>query len=193
MASSFRVLNSFTGIPSHPLALFIVMLSKAHLTSLFQVSRGSKNKNVICTAWEGNATESNSFPLFHSSTAQQWCTACLLCTKPKPKQTQTCLLEMVSTHKHERKTATFQNGSKEKSAHTLFHTFLWRRKRHPLQCSCLESPTDREAWWAPVRGVAKSDTTEWPHTHTYSCIFKIFLSCSCIFVLLWKMVWKVTH
>ena len=31
-ASSFRVRNSSTGIPSHPLALFIVMLSKAHLT-----------------------------------------------------------------------------------------------------------------------------------------------------------------
>ena len=32
-ASSFRIWNSSTGIPSSPLALFIVMLSKAHLTS----------------------------------------------------------------------------------------------------------------------------------------------------------------
>ena len=32
-ASSFRIWNSSTGIPSPPLALFIVMLSKAHLTS----------------------------------------------------------------------------------------------------------------------------------------------------------------
>ena len=32
-ASSFRIWNSATGIPSPPLALFIVMLSKAHLTS----------------------------------------------------------------------------------------------------------------------------------------------------------------
>ena len=32
-ASSFRIWNSSTGIPSHPLALFIVMLFKAHLTS----------------------------------------------------------------------------------------------------------------------------------------------------------------
>ena len=32
-ASSFRIWNSSTGIPSHPLALFVVMLSKAHLTS----------------------------------------------------------------------------------------------------------------------------------------------------------------
>ena len=33
-ASSFRIWNSSTEIPSPPLALFIVMFSKAHLTSL---------------------------------------------------------------------------------------------------------------------------------------------------------------
>ena len=37
-ASSFRIWNSSTGIPSHPLALFIVMLPKAHLTSHFRMS-----------------------------------------------------------------------------------------------------------------------------------------------------------
>ena len=26
----------------------------------------------------------------------------------------------------------------------------------PLQCSCLENPRDREAWWAPVYGVTQS-------------------------------------
>ena len=30
----------------------------------------------------------------------------------------------------------------------------------PLQYSCLENPTEREPWWAIVRGVAESDTTE---------------------------------
>ena len=29
---------------------------------------------------------------------------------------------------------------------------------NPLQDSCLENPMDREAWWATVHGVAKSQT-----------------------------------
>ena len=29
---------------------------------------------------------------------------------------------------------------------------------YPLQCSCLENPMDRGAWWATVHGVAKSQT-----------------------------------
>ena len=29
---------------------------------------------------------------------------------------------------------------------------------NPLQCSCLENPRDREAWWAAVYGVIQSQT-----------------------------------
>ena len=29
---------------------------------------------------------------------------------------------------------------------------------NPLQCSCLENPRDREAWWAAVYEVAQSQT-----------------------------------
>ena len=36
--SSFRIWNSSTGIPSPPLGLFVVMLSKAHLTSHSRMS-----------------------------------------------------------------------------------------------------------------------------------------------------------
>ena len=47
-ASSFRIWNSSTGIPSSPLALFVVMLSKAHLTSC---SRMSGSRSVITPSW----------------------------------------------------------------------------------------------------------------------------------------------
>ena len=47
-ASSFRIWNSSTGIPSPPLALFLVMLSKAYLTSH---SRMSGSRWVITPLW----------------------------------------------------------------------------------------------------------------------------------------------
>ena len=47
-ASSFRIWNSSTGIPSPPLALLIVMLPKAHLTSH---SRMSGSRWVITPLW----------------------------------------------------------------------------------------------------------------------------------------------
>ena len=47
-SSSFRISNSSTGIPSPPVALFIVMLSKAHLTSH---SRMSGSSSVITPSW----------------------------------------------------------------------------------------------------------------------------------------------
>ena len=47
-ASSFRIWNSSTGFPSAPLTLFVVMLSKAHLTSH---SRLSGSRWVISPSW----------------------------------------------------------------------------------------------------------------------------------------------
>ena len=47
-ASSFKIWNSSTRIPSPPLALFIVMLPKAHLTSH---SRMSGSRWVITPSW----------------------------------------------------------------------------------------------------------------------------------------------
>ena len=46
--SSFRIWNSSVGIPASPLALFIVMLPKAHLTSH---SRMSGSRWVIIPLW----------------------------------------------------------------------------------------------------------------------------------------------
>ena len=39
---------------------------------------------------------------------------------------------------------------------------------NPLQCSCLENPMDREAWWATVHRVAKS-WTQLKQLSTHSC------------------------
>ena len=59
-ASSSRIWNSSTGIPSPPLALFIVMLSKAWLTSHSRMS-GCEwshhhnclgHENLFCTVWK---------------------------------------------------------------------------------------------------------------------------------------------
>ena len=46
-ASSFRIWNSSTGIPSPPLALFVVMLPKAHLT----LHSGMSTRWVITPLW----------------------------------------------------------------------------------------------------------------------------------------------
>ena len=35
---------------------------------------------------------------------------------------------------------------------------IGERNGNPLQCSCLENPRDRGAWWAAVYGVAQSRT-----------------------------------
>ena len=43
---------------------------------------------------------------------------------------------------------------------------------NPLQYSCLENSMDRQAWWATVHVVTRSDTTEHAHTgvHNYTVI-----------------------
>ena len=44
---------------------------------------------------------------------------------------------------------------------------------NPLQYSCLDNPMDREAWWATVLWVAKSQTQlKWLSRHASSCVEK---------------------
>ena len=71
-ASSFRIWNTST-IPSHPPALFIVTLPKAHLTSY---SKMSGSRWVITLLW---LCESLRFFLYSSSASQvaQWYRICL--------------------------------------------------------------------------------------------------------------------
>ena len=40
----------------------------------------------------------------------------------------------------------------------LYLTSLGEGNGNPLQCSCLENPRDRGAWWAAIYGVAQSQT-----------------------------------
>ena len=45
---------------------------------------------------------------------------------------------------------------------------------NPLQCSCLENPMDRGAWWATVHGVTEADTVEaTEHACTQDLIIKL--------------------
>ena len=61
-ASSFRIWNCSTGIPSPPLALFLVMLlSKAHLTSH---SRMSGSRWVITPSWLSGSWRSFLYSFF---------------------------------------------------------------------------------------------------------------------------------
>ena len=41
---------------------------------------------------------------------------------------------------------------------SLFTFMHWKGNGNPLQCSCLENPRDRGAWWAAVYGVTHSRT-----------------------------------
>ena len=41
---------------------------------------------------------------------------------------------------------------------SLFTSCIGEGNGNPLQCSCLENPRDRGAWWAAVCGVAQSRT-----------------------------------
>ena len=52
-ASSFRIWNSLTGIPSPPLTLFVVMLLKAHL-ALHSVGRQDSDKKKQVENWSEN-------------------------------------------------------------------------------------------------------------------------------------------
>ena len=67
---------------------------------------------------------------------------------------------------------------------------------NPLQCSCLENPRDKGAWWAAVFGVAQSWTwLKWLSSssskhHLYYPLFTIFFKITVCFFL--KKYWKKT-
>ena len=48
--------------------------------------------------------------------------------------------------------------SQTKRKRLTMHASIGEGNGNPLQCSCLDNPRDREAWWAAVYGVAQSRT-----------------------------------
>ena len=60
---------------------------------------------------------------------------------------------------------------------------------NPLQYSCLENPMDGGAWWAPVHGVAKSQTrlSDFTFTFHFYALEKEMATHSSI--LAWRIPW----
>ena len=66
--------------------------------------------------------------------------------------------------------------------HQLLSSILREGNGNPLQCSCLENPVDRGAWWAAVHRVAQS-WTRLKQLSMHACIGEGNgnpLQCSCL-------------
>ena len=69
---------------------------------------------------------------------------------------------------------------------------IGERNGNPLQCSCLENPRDRGAWWAAVHGVAKSRT--WLSDFTFTFHFHALEKEMCMYGgACWAAVYVVTQ
>ena len=64
------------------------------------------------------------------------------------------------------------------------HVPIGEGNGNPLQCSCLENPRDRVAWWAAVYGVAQRQTRLKPLSMSTSVILSNHLTLCCALLLL---------
>ena len=55
-------------------------------------------------------------------------------------------------------TGSLESGTTERLHFHFSLSCIGEGNGNPLQCSCLENPRDREAWWAAIYGVAESQT-----------------------------------
>ena len=156
-ASSFRVCNSSARIPSPPLALFLVMLPKAQLTSH---CRMSGSRWVITPSWLSRSLKSVLFFCVFSSSVYS-CYLFLICD--------------------------FASGSDSKeSAYNVEDLGLipglgrspGGGNGNPFQYSCLENPMDRGTWQAAVHGIAKSFGHDWATYWKVSTAYFIVSSAS---------------
>ena len=182
-ASSFRIWNSSTGIPSPPLALFVVILSKAHLTSHSRMSGRALRKiiledyfggidHIICKAWKPGLRlpwERKKFYLGHYP--QLYKPNLCMCVHVCVCMCVNVCVYVLSTY------ISNPTGSVsvveswlicvclcpclDTTEQLYFHfslSCIGEGNGNPLQCSCLENPRDDRAWWAAVYGVTQSRT-----------------------------------
>ena len=182
-ASSFSIWNSLTGIPSPPLALFVVMLPKAYLTSH---SRMSDSRWVITPSWLSGLWRS--FLYSSSGTPHSKMSACLcntfknMCQRKGPVMTHTHWLKIknltaiwasVPNIGLPLPVSGFPGGpsGKEASCQCKRHKrhgfdswdgkIPWRKAWWPTCILvCKISGSERGACLAIVQRVAKLDTTE---------------------------------
>ena len=64
----------------------------------------------------------------------------------------------------------------------------------PLQCSCLENPRDRGAWWAAVYGVAQSQTQlkRLSSSSSYIILYYKESTIICLSIWIWIDIWVVS-
>ena len=153
-ASSFRIWNSWTGMPSPPLALFVVMLPQAHLTSH---TRMSGSRWVITPSWLSGSWRSFLYSSYSVGKGQSllfsnWNMVDLIWgfLRGSDGNEYACSAGDPDSVPGSGRSPGEGNG-------------------YPLQYSCLKNSMGRETWEATVRGAAKSQTrmsiwyTQRPH------------------------------
>ena len=147
IASSFRIWNSSTGIPSPPLALFVVMLSKAHLTSH---SRMSGSRWVITPSWLSGLWRSFLYSSFVILSIKD------LNWHPFETYYYSSVFLMGFSGSSDGKASAYNVG--DSGLIPGSGRSPGEGNDHPLQYSCLKNPMDRGAWWLQSMGSQESWT-----------------------------------
>ena len=165
----FEDLKYSAGILSPPLALFVVMLHKAHLTSH---SRMSGSSWVTIPSWLpgslrqlGVNSWSLLFLMLFNWNSQLWVfwVICLRVLVSCWRRQWHSIPVLLPEKSHGRRSLVGCSPWDHKESDTTewlhFHfslSYIGEGSGNPLQCSCLGNPRDGGAWWAAVYGVVQS-------------------------------------